>query len=106
MRYARWWGGVVVAAMVWIAWLPLAAPARADDNSYLAKLRTEGVVVPLPAGALVHSGHMVCDYLHRGLRPEDEPSRYFPATGMPQVIGAAQSELCPDTLHPSGRQDP
>lgn len=51
-------------------------------------------------------GRMVCDCLHRGLRPEDETSRCFPATGMPQVLVAAQSELCPATLHQSGRQDP
>lgn len=99
MRCTTWLGrGVVVAAAVAVVWLPLAAPARADDHSYLAKLRGEGVVVPLPTGALVHSGQMICDYLHRGLRPEDETSRYFPSVGMPQVLVAAQTELCPDTL--------
>lgn len=99
MRCTTWLGRVVVvAAAAGVAWLPLAAPAQADDKSYLAKLRAEGVVVPLPTGALVHSGHMVCSYLHRGLRPEDETSRYFPSVGMPQVLAAAQTELCPDTL--------
>lgn len=97
MRHTTWLARIVVAA-VGIVLLAPPATARADDNSYLAKLRAEGVVVPLPAGALVHSGHMVCDYLHRGLRPEDETSRYFPAVGMPQVLVAAQTELCPDTL--------
>jgi hypothetical protein len=95
-----WLGRVVVVfAAVGFAWLPTAAPAGADDGSYLAKLRAEGVVVPLPAGALVHSGYMVCDYLHRGLRPEQETSRYFPSVEMPQVLIAAQTELCPDTLN-------
>lgn len=99
MACTTWVGRVgVVAAAVGVTWLPLAASARADDNSYLVKLRGEGVVVPLPAGAVVHSGHMICDYLHRGLRPEEEVSRYFPSVGMPQLIAAAQSELCPDTL--------
>lgn len=113
MRSETWLGrAVAAAAAAGIAWLPLAAPARADDGSYLTKLRSEGVVVPLPAGALIHSGHMVCDYLHRGLRPEEETSRYFPSVGMPQVLVAAQTELCPDTLgralpaYQSGRQDP
>lgn len=88
----------VIAAAIGVAWLAPVAPAHADDNSYLRKLRKTGIVIPLPAGSLVHSGHMVCDFLHRGLRPENETSRYFPSVGMPQVIAAAQSELCPDTL--------
>lgn len=88
----------IVAAVVGVASLTSLAPAQADDNSYLTKLRGTGVVIPLPAGSLVHSGQMVCDHLHRGLRPENETSRYFPSVGMPQIIAAAQSELCPDTL--------
>ncbi|MGE2726592.1 DUF732 domain-containing protein [Mycolicibacterium pulveris] len=89
--------GIAVAA-IGFAWLAPVAPAHADDESYLDKLRATGVVIPLPAGSLVQRGHVVCDFLHRGLRPENEESRYFPTVGMPQLIQAAQSELCPDTL--------
>lgn len=95
------WSGlarIVVAAALAIASLPLAAPARADDDSYLAKLRAADVVIPLTSGALVQRGHMICTFLHRGVRPEDAPSRYWPSVGMPQMMAAAQSELCPDTL--------
>lgn len=88
----------IAASAVGLTWLTQVAQARADENSYLTKLRGSGAVIPLPAGSLVHSGQMVCDYLHRGLQPEHETSRYFPSVGMPQVIDAAQSELCADTL--------
>lgn len=102
----------VVATTVAIAGLPLAAPAPADndgwvlngylarqDYNYLAKLRDEGAKVPLPTGALVQSGHLICNNLRRGVSPDDvQSARYFPSVGLPQMIAAAQSELCPDTL--------
>ncbi|OBF16521.1 DUF732 domain-containing protein [Mycobacterium sp. ACS4331] len=87
-----------VIAVSALGWLTPVAPAHADDDSYLTKLRRSGVVIPLPEGSLLHSGQMVCSVLHRGLRPEHQQSRYFPAVGMPEIIAAAQTELCPDTL--------
>jgi hypothetical protein len=104
------WAGVVAAA-VGATWLPLAAPAQADDDgwvvngnvadddaNFLAKLRREGVVIPLPTGALIQDGHLICSHLRRGVEPGEEATRYFPTVGMPQLIMAAQAELCPDTL--------
>ncbi|MGV0837851.1 DUF732 domain-containing protein [Mycolicibacterium thermoresistibile] len=102
-----------VAATFAACWLTPTGSAHADEQSYLNKLRQTGVVIPLPEGSLVQSGHMVCSVLHRGLRPEDQELRYFPEVGMPEIISAAQSELCPDTLtyapsrpHHSGTQEP
>ena len=109
----RTWSGCVVAAAVGIACLSWAAPAQADENgwvfngyltaedyNYLAKLRESGVRIPLPPGALLQDGHLICDNLRRGVRPDDkEKARYFPKAGMPQMIATAQAELCPDTLH-------
>ena len=81
-----------------VCWLAPSGTAHADDQSYLAKLRQTDVVIPLPEGSLVHSGHMVCSFLHRGLRPELQESRYFPSIGTPDIIAAARTELCPDAL--------
>jgi hypothetical protein len=114
MRCTTWSDQVgVVAAAIGIACLPLAAPAHADNDgwvhngymtndeyNYLAKLRESGVRIPLPTGALVQDGHLICENLRRGVRPDDpEKARYYPPVGMPQMIATAQSELCPDTLH-------
>lgn len=102
----------VFAANVAIAGFVLAAPASADndgwvlngylakdDYNFLVKLRDAGVHVPLPTGALVQSGHAVCNNLRRGVKPDDQQAaRYIPTAALPQIIAAAQTELCPDTL--------
>ncbi|MGV0734273.1 DUF732 domain-containing protein [Mycolicibacter sinensis] len=108
VRPARAW---ILVAAVMSAQLSPALSARADDQgwvfngyltaeeaNYLARLRQERVFIPLPAGAVVHDGQMICDSLHRGLSPEDTAYRYLPSSHLPQVIAAAQAELCPDTL--------
>lgn len=99
MRSTTWLGRAsAVAAAVAVACLPLSAQAQADDGSYLAKLREDGISRPLPDGALVQDGHLICTNLRRGVGPTEGAERYFPTVGMPQMISVAQSELCPDTI--------
>lgn len=113
MRCAAWCVRAGAVAVVAAACLSLSTQAWADDHegwvrngyltredaNYLANLRGSGVRVPMPSGAVVQVGHLICQNLHRGVRPDDPAmDRYFPTVGMPQLIAAAQAELCPDTL--------
>lgn len=111
VRRTKWSALAGVAAAVGATWLAPAAAAHADDDgwvvngsvadddaNFLAMLRRNGVVIPLPTGALIQDGHIICSHLRRGVAPEEEAARYFPTVGMPQLIAAAQSEICPDTL--------
>ncbi|TXH15428.1 MAG: DUF732 domain-containing protein [Mycobacterium sp.] len=81
-------------AAVLAAGLVLAAPVHADDVSFL------DVVGPGPYGAPAQLGlgRYVCDQLHGGTPVEavHGPTPWTPAS--PELITAAQHELCPDTL--------
>jgi hypothetical protein len=80
-----------------IASLALAAPAHADNASYLQYLRDRGfssIMVDLnnPNGQLA-AGWDVCDDLHHGIQPRINNAW----GGAPLIVEAAQHELCPDT---------
>ncbi|QZA09762.1 DUF732 domain-containing protein [Mycolicibacter heraklionensis] len=80
--------------------LGTAGVATADDQSYLEYARASGVPNNLyfPDWGVIQMGHAICDLL-RGGRPV-ESIQYFGYTGLfrDQIVGAAQHELCPDTL--------
>ncbi|CAJ1494928.1 DUF732 domain-containing protein [[Mycobacterium] kokjensenii] len=80
-----------------------AAPAQADEKSYLAYLQSHGFKyqntpgLTTPDGA-VKFGGIICQNLRRG-RPAKDRFGAKVADGVTKVmIDAAQQELCPDTL--------
>lgn len=83
--------------------IAFAAPAHADDASYLDYLRSHGqnVSTYVPANNdWVTAGHFACARLRAGENPAqaaNHPQHPFKENG-PLVVEAAQHELCPDQL--------
>ncbi|MGV0626745.1 DUF732 domain-containing protein [Mycolicibacter minnesotensis] len=80
-----------------------AAPAQADEKSYLSYLESHGFKyqnspgLTTPSGA-VKFGEVICENLRRG-RPAKDRFGTKVADGVTKVmIEGAQRELCPDTL--------
>lgn len=93
--------GMVAAAIVTA--IAVAAPAHADDASYLEYLRSHGqnVSAYVPANTdWVTAGHFACARLRDGETPAQAANHSphpFRENG-PLVVEAAQHELCPDQL--------
>ncbi len=91
----------VVSAAVAAA-LMVAAPAQADDQSYLNYLESHGqstTAWPYSPGKFVMVGQMICTNIRSGADPLAGASPIDRATWGPIGVEAAQHELCPDTLH-------
>jgi hypothetical protein len=76
------------------------ATARADDQGYLNELQADGVFMS-NQNMWVINGHRMCDMIHSGTAPEMLYNQFGPfqnAQG-PQIVTAAQRNICPDTLH-------
>lgn len=104
--------GVGVAAAVG---LTVAAPAEADDQSFIQYLddlgfgiqigpligpntpEAENGIIPNPEKALA-DGHMLCDEMRAGATFEDEQAKYGHLPNFRPIMEAAQRELCPDTM--------
>lgn len=92
----------VAAMAAMLAGLILGTPgvASADEQSYLADVRANGVPDAWSTSdwGVLQMGHVVCDLLRAG-RPIDS-IQYTGYTGMfrNQIVNGAQHELCPDTL--------
>lgn len=89
--------GLAILAAIGLA--VLASPvAHADDAGYLAELQAHGVptgfgTTPLPAG------YSVCAQLRAGETPGAAAGQFGWANAWgPQIVAAAQHNLCPDTL--------
>lgn len=79
-----------------------AAPAHADDQSYLNYLTAHGqstTAWPMSPAQFVILGHGICTNLHAGADPLAGTSPIERVTWGPAAVDAAQHELCPDTLH-------
>jgi hypothetical protein len=89
-----------VFALVGAAFLLVAPPqAHADDAGYLAELQSDGVMM-LNRNFWVINGHRMCDMLHSGIAPETLYDQFGLQNAQgPQIVTAAQHNLCPDTLH-------
>ena len=95
--------GIVALAAVSGAMVLTAAPAHADDKSYLAYLDSHGFKYQNHAGlsspdGAIRFGQIICQNLRRG-RPAWD--RFDPkiANGIgPVMVDAAQHEMCPETL--------
>ena len=83
--------------------LMVAAPAQADDQSYLNYLEVHGqstTAYPYSPGKLVMVGQIMCDRIRGGMSPADaaqlpQPQGFVDGPG---IVATAQHELCPDTL--------
>ncbi|ORV96217.1 hypothetical protein AWC14_16845 [Mycobacterium kyorinense] len=80
----------------------LAAPAHADDQSYLDGLAAEGVLInPLNSQAfLLQRGDYACRLLRAGVPPDQVPAQLGFNGWMwnARITEVAQRELCPETL--------
>jgi hypothetical protein len=79
----------------------VASPAQADDQSFLDDLHSHNVGTGIMSpSTVVGLGHFMCDRLRDGMSPADVaqlPKGPF-IDGM-GIVGAAQRDLCPDTVH-------
>ena len=81
--------------------LMAAAPAHADDQSFLNYLEAHGqstTAWPFSPGKLVMFGQMICTNIRSGADPLPEATAIDRSTWLPITVEAAQHELCPDTL--------
>jgi hypothetical protein len=95
----RW----IVAPLVPLAAaLTLAAPAHADEQSYIDYLSSHGVPTWNRAAAL-GDGYRICAQIREGMSPDDAVNQSFGFDRLwsPATVYAAQHELCPNTLPPS-----
>jgi hypothetical protein len=72
--------------------------AHADDQTYLDYLSSHqiGTLWMTPADK-TSMGHMICGWIRGGQNPADIAQQIKAMDG-PAIVGAAQHELCPDTL--------
>jgi hypothetical protein len=92
------------AALVFAGALTLAAPASADDQSYLDGLAAEGVMInPMNSQAfLLQRGDAACRLLKAHV-PPDQVAGQLGFNGWmwnQRIVEVAQRELCPDAPHP------
>lgn len=74
--------------------LAVAAPATADNESFLRALEAQGV--PSTGNGVLASGYLMCSRLQNGASREIVLSEF--EFFSEQILDAAQQELCPDTL--------
>lgn len=92
----------LAAAVLAVSAVVSAAPAHADDASYLQKLNSSGVHIPMSDNVRLTTGHYICGQL-RVYTPGYDVRRilantFFLSPEAAQVqLDAAQSELCPET---------
>lgn len=80
--------------------LASAPAAHADVKGYLNYLASHHINTALNTPKTnIYYGLRVCDLLHGGTTPEQIAQQAVSSADMPGIIGAAQHELCPDTLH-------
>jgi hypothetical protein len=94
-----------IAACCTAALIAIASPALADDQTYLADLQAAGVPTTLIGGisrpgAPLDTGYQICAKLRAGEPPEVAATQFSWLNQWgPAIVGAAQHDLCPDTLH-------
>jgi len=89
---------LIATAVAALSALTLAAPAQADDQSFLQTLRDQGQYMPPWLDrARIGGGYWTCGQLHAGV-PRAELVPQFVQVDGNVFIDAAQHELCPDIL--------
>ena len=88
-----------VFALLDAAFLLVAPTAHADDQTYIDELNNHGVLAVAGPKQELKMGHQICDYLHAGNgTPNTDDFLPIQRPWAPQIIDAAQHQLCPDTL--------
>ena len=92
---------IALVSAAFVGALTVAAPAHADDQSFLNYLETHGQTTtawPFNPGKLVVFGQMICTNIRSGADPLPEATAIDRSTWLPITVEAAKHELCPDTL--------
>lgn len=93
---------LTATAVAALSALTLVPPAQADDQSYLDAFNSYGIIAPwLTDTEKLYAGHRTCELLHSGMTPQEIVSRFHKPPlnyAPPQLMDAAQHELCPDNL--------
>ena len=93
---------ILVTALLGAAFLLVAPQAHADNTSYLGDLNAAGVPVIAGQNQELIMGNQICTALHDGMTPAAASAGDFLPIQKPwgpQIVAAAQHNLCPDTLH-------
>jgi len=86
------------AGLVATAIVSLAPAAHADEQGYISELQSEGL--PAGPGLFMTMGYETCNWLRGGMPVSTAENNFGLMSGAvgPQVVAAAQHNLCPDTL--------
>jgi Protein of unknown function (DUF732) len=97
-RHQRWIIGPLVAL---VAAAAFATPAHADDQGFLNDLRVSGMPV-MYEPYYVGLGYKICAQIQAGMSTADAASQLGIEGQIwgPQIVSAAQHDLCPKTLPP------
>lgn len=88
-----------LAASVVLVAVAVAAPAHADDQSYIRFLNDHGIGIGVNSPAIqLQAGRMVCDNLRAGADPRAGMNFLDRGLVPDAAVDTAQHELCPDTL--------
>jgi hypothetical protein len=98
-HHRRW---IVAPLAPLVAAVALATPARADDQAFLNDLRNSGMPV-MYEPYYIGLGYKICAQIQAGMSTADA-ARQLGIEGQiwgPQIVSAAQHDLCPKTLSAS-----
>ena len=93
--------GAALTAVVAAGALLGAAPARADDASFMRYLNSHGYTAryagdePISEPSVRALGHMICENLHVGRSVEAQLPNYPAWPQFPLIADAARAEICP-----------
>ena len=95
-HYPRW---IVALFIPFVAAAVFPPPARADDQGFLNDLRSSGMPV-MYEPYYVGLGYKICAQLGAGMSTADAASQLGIEGQIcgPQIVSAAQRDLCPKTL--------
>jgi Protein of unknown function (DUF732) len=101
LRISHFAARIIAPLVVWAAAAAFAWPAHADDQSFLNDLRASGMPV-MYEPYYVGLGYKICAQIQAGMSTQDAASQLGIEGQIwgPQIVSAAQHDLCPKTLPP------
>ena len=98
VHHQRW---IITPLVALVAAAAFATPAHADDQAFLNDLRASGVPV-MYEPYYVGLGYKICAQIQAGMSTQDAASQLGIEGQIwgPQIVSAAQPDLCPKTLMP------
>jgi hypothetical protein len=97
-HHQRW---IIAPLVALVAAAAFATPAHADDQGFLNDLRSSGMPV-MYEPYYVGLGYKICAQIQAGMSTADAASQLGIEGQIwgPQIVAAAQHDLCPNTLPP------